>query len=341
MFIKNCKRYIMIKMQTYKIGGLSMKKVLIIGGTSFDSMIYLKELPTNQAQTIFTNAPLHETIGSTGARKALNLIKLGVDTTLHSVIGEDDYGNKITTLLKQAKVPFVYDIDPLGTKRYVNLIDEAGQQISIFAVPGSEQPVLDFVRLEQLISKCDLVVLNIISYTKQLIHLIQKYNKPIWLDLKDYKINDPYYDVYIQAADVIFCSSTHLPKYKQMMRKWMKQGKELIVCTHGKDKVTLLTKEDKWSQISIVDNYPYKSINEVGDSFFSGFLYAYLNNKSYDECLSYGMIVTRFCMNEEELVQESVEIEYQKYEMTTKENIRNNEKSIYLTPNNPKQLQLF
>ena len=76
MFTKNCKRYIMIKMQTYKIGGLSMKKVLIIVGTSFDSMIYLKELPTNQAQTIFTNASLHETIGSTGARKALNLMKL-------------------------------------------------------------------------------------------------------------------------------------------------------------------------------------------------------------------------------------------------------------------------
>ena len=246
-----------------------MKKVLIIGGTSFDSMIYLKELPTNQAQTIFTNAPLHETIGSTGARKALNLMKLGVDTVLHSVIGADEYGNKIIHSLNEEKVPFVYDIDPLGTKRYVNLIDEAGQQISIFAVRGSEQPVLDFVRLEQLISKCDLVVLNIISYTKQLIHLIQKYNKPIWLDLKDYKVNDPYYDVYIQAADVIFCSSTHLPKYKQMMRKWINQGKELIVCTHGKDKITLLTKEGKWLQSSIVDKYPYKSINEVADSFFS------------------------------------------------------------------------
>ena len=318
-----------------------MKKVLIIGGTSFDSMIYLKDLPTNQTQTIFTNTPIHETIGSTGAGKALNLIKLGVDTKLHSVIGEDDYGNKIIHYLKEEKVPFVYDIDPLGTKRYVNLIDKAGQQISIFAMRGSEQPVLDLVRLEQLISKCDLVVLNIISYTKQLIHLIQKYNKPIWLDLKDYKINDPYYDVYIQAADVIFCSSIHLSNYKQMMRHWMNQGKELIVCTHGKDKVTLLTKEDKWSKISIVDDYPYKSVNEVADSLFSGFLYAYLNNKSYDECLSYGMIVTRLCMNEDELVQSAVEIEYQKYEMTTKENIRNNEKSIYLTPNHPKQLQLF
>lgn len=319
-----------------------MKKVLIIGGTSFDSMIYLKELPSNQTQTIFTTTSLHETIGSSGAKKALNLIKLGLNTTLHSVIGADEYGHKIIHWLKEEKVPFVYDIDPLGTKRYVNLIDEMGEQISIFAAQGSEQPVLDLSRLEKLISESELVLLSASSYTKQLIHLIKKYNKPIWLDLKNYKLNDPYYEVYIEAADVIFCSSTYLPRYKQLMKKWMSQGKELVVCAQGKGKLTLLTKEGQWLQTSVIDNYTYKSLNQIIDSFFSGFLYGHLNEKSYDECLSYGMIVTRLGMDDNEVIHPAlVELEYQKYEIATKENVKNNETTISLIPNQPKQMQLF
>ena len=50
-----------------------------------------------------------------------------------------------------------------------------------------------------------------------------------------------------------------------------------------------------------MDNYSYKSIHELAVSFFSGFLSAYLNKKLYDEYLSYGMIVTKICMNEDEL----------------------------------------
>ena len=62
-----------------------------------------------------------------------------------------------------------------------------------------------------------------------------------------------------------------------------------------------------------MDNYSYKSIHELAVSFFSGFLAAYLNKKLYDEYLSYGMIVTKICMNEDELSQETVKIEYQKH----------------------------
>lgn len=114
-----------------------MKKVLVIGGTTYDSVVYLKDLPQAKAQTIFASSPLNETIGSTGAEKALNLKKLGIDTTLHSVIGDDEYGYKIIKGLNEKGIRFVYDIDPLGAQRHINLIDEAGQRISIFATWGS------------------------------------------------------------------------------------------------------------------------------------------------------------------------------------------------------------
>ncbi len=283
-----------------------MKKVLVIGGTTFDSIVYLKELPDNQAQTIFASAPLHETVGSTGAGKALNLVKLGVDTILHSVVGSDEYGDKIIDRLKAEGVPFIYDLDPLGTERHVNLMSESGQRISIFATRGSEQPVLDLVRLEQMIIECDIIVLNIISYTKQLIHLIKKYNKPIWIDLHDYKIGNPYHDVYIEAADYIFLSSDNLPEYKEMMNKWVHEGKELVVCTHGKKGASALNKKREYFELSIVDEFELKDANGAGDSFFAGFLYAYLKGYSLINCMNYATLTAGLCINSYELFHEQL-----------------------------------
>ena len=137
-----------------------MKRVLVIGGTTFDLNIYLNEFSNNKSQTIMASSPLHETVGSPGIIKASNLVKLGVETKLHSVIGADEFGDKIINQLQKENVPFVYDLDPLGTKRYLHLINVSGEKISIFASCGSEQPVLDLVRLEQLIIESDLIVLN-------------------------------------------------------------------------------------------------------------------------------------------------------------------------------------
>ncbi|MCK7479199.1 MAG: hypothetical protein M0C28_18895 [Candidatus Moduliflexus flocculans] len=55
------------------------------------------------------------------------------------------------------------------TDHHVNLMDGEGNRLSIFTVPERERPTVDLVRLEALIASHDLIVLNIIPYTKQLI----------------------------------------------------------------------------------------------------------------------------------------------------------------------------
>jgi sugar/nucleoside kinase (ribokinase family) len=210
-----------------------LKKVLVIGGTTFDSIIYLKKLPNPEPQTIHY-APYNETLGSTGAGKALNLTKLNVANALHSILGEDTYGEKIIRGLESAGVQFVYDIDPRGTERHINLMDEEGNRISIFVAQSSSEVDLNISRIEELIKECDVIVLNIIAYTKQLIPLIKKYNKPVWTDLHDYNIGNPYHEDYIDIADYIFVSSDNMSNYKLVMESWMSKGKEFVVCTHGK-----------------------------------------------------------------------------------------------------------
>lgn len=294
-----------------------MKKILVIGGTTFDSIIHFDELPKPEPQTIFY-APFNETIGSTGAGKAINLAKLNVNCTLHSIIGDDIYGQKIVSGLEKEGVNFVYDIDEKGTERHVNLMDQHGNRISIFITQSSGNLALNMERIEELIRECDIIVLNIIGYTKQLIPLIKKYDKPIWTDLHDYNVGNPYHEDYIELADYIFVSSDNMIDYKATMENWIQRGKEFVVCTHGKDGSTALTKDGRWIENKIIDNFKFKDANGAGDSFFSGFLYGFLKEKNIEECLKLATICAGLCItsNElayEELNEELINKEYEKH----------------------------
>lgn len=283
-----------------------MKKVLVIGGTTFDSIIYLDTLPQPEPHTIHY-APFNETLGSTGAGKALNLTKLGVQTTLHSIIGNDMYGGIIIEKLKHNKVNFFYDYDPKGTERHVNLMDKQGGRISIFVTQSSSELPLDMERLEQEIAESDLIVINIIGYTKQLIPLIKRYHKPVWTDLHDYNVGNPYHQDYIDIADVIFVSSDNMSDYKPAMSQWMQTGKSLVVCTHGKGGSTALTSDGQWIETPIISDYTFRDANGAGDSFFSGYLYGYLNGRAVPECLKLATVCAGLCITSPELAYEKLD----------------------------------
>lgn len=282
-----------------------LKNVLVVGGTTYDSIVYLYDLPKPESQTIHY-APFNETLGSTGAGKALNLAKLNVETVLHSIIGQDHYGERIIQTLSKHEVNFIYDVDPAGTERHVNLMDRNGNRISIFVTQSSADLPLDMVRMEGLIRQFDVIVLNIIGYTKQIIPLIKKYHKPVWTDLHDYDPGNPYHADFIEVADYIFVSSDNMPDYKPVMQSWLEKGKELVVCTHGTGGSTTLTKNGKWIETPIIKDYVLKDANGAGDSFFSGFLYGYLHEKSVEECLQLGTICAGLCITSNELAFEKL-----------------------------------
>lgn len=294
-----------------------MKKVFNIGGTTFDSIIHLKAFPEPKPHTIH-GVPFHETIGSTGAGKALNLAKLNVNQTLHSIIGDDMYGKKIEEILERNGIDFIYDFDPKGTERHVNLMDENGGRISIFVQECSNELPLNMEKIEPFIKEADVIVLNIINYTKQLIPLIKMYNKQVWVDLHDYDLGNPYHDPYIEAADYIFLSSEKLDDYRSLMQTLINQGKELVVCTHGKKGSTTLTSKGEWIETPIVDHYPFVDANGAGDSFFSGFLYGHLKGTPLKKCLAYATICGGLTISSRELASDELspmklEEEYRKH----------------------------
>ncbi len=285
-----------------------MKHIFIIGGTTYDHIISVKEFPNPVPQTIHY-ANFNETTGSTGAGKSLCMTKLGVSNTLYSILGNDNYGQRIIEFLKQESVDFIYDFDPKGTERHVNIMDAKGGRISIFVTQSSEQLKFDFDIISTNIEKSDVIILNILSYCKSIIPHLKKYKKPIWTDLHDYTDNNPYHEPFIEIADFIFLSSDNLADYKKTMVELLNRDKELVVCTHGKGGATALTKFGDWYYEPALSSFQLIDANGAGDNFFSGFLYGYYKNESIDTCLKYGTLCGATCISSKQLVYSDLSVD--------------------------------
>lgn len=282
-----------------------MKHIFIIGGTTFDHIVSLPVFPEAIPQTIH-NCSFFETTGSTGTGKAIALTKLGIPNTLYSILGNDIFGEQILQHLKKESVDLIYDIDPRGTERHVNIMNANGDRISMFITQSSEHLDIRYDAIKNAIQKSDIIVLNIIAYCKDIIPTLQQYDKPIWTDLHDYNDGNTYHEPFIEAADHIFLSSDNLPDHKQTMQQLINRGKELVVCTHGKKGSTSLTKDGIWTDIPALEGISIIDTNGAGDSYFSGFLYAYLNGKSLIECMKYGTLSGGLCVTSQQIVSDKM-----------------------------------
>jgi len=275
-----------------------MKNIFIIGGASYNSVITLDEFPKAIPQTIH-NCRFNETIGNTGAGKALTLSKLGFNTTFHSLIGDDSFGNKVRSYLEESNLNFISDIDSKGTERHLNIMNSRGERISIFMNSSSDNPTIDYSKFEKNIKKSDYIIVNIANYCRNILPICKKLKKSIWTDLHDYDGKNEYHQDFIDASDYIFLSSDNLPGYKPFMESQIENGKKLVVCTHGKNGATAYTKDREWIEVPIIDNYKLKNSNGAGDSFFSGFLYGF--SKGYDtkKCMQFGTVTSGLCIESE------------------------------------------
>lgn len=275
-------------------------KVLVLGGASYNGMIYLDDFPEAKSHTILSKG-YHETIGSTGAGKALNLRKLGLQVTFHALIGDDEYGQHVKDYLSNAQVHFVYDVDPAGTKRHINLMDKLGRRISIFVAHGTFEPQIDRAALTKHIAASDLVAVNIINYCRHALPIIRAQHKPLWCDIHDYDGSNPYHQDFIDAADVLLLSSDSMSDYRPFMEKLIAQGKELVICTHGKEGATALTNESRWVETPIISAYQRVDSNGAGDSFFAGVLYGKIQGFGIEKCMRLGSVIGGLCITSKEL----------------------------------------
>ncbi len=218
----------------------------------------------------------------------MNLRHLGADVTLWGLVGDDDDGHKIRTSLADRDVEFVPVIDPRGTERHVNLMNQEGDRLSIFLNPGSDDVAIDFDSLEDVARRADLVSVNITNHCRPLLPWLKELGKPIWVDIHDYDGANPHHTDFIEAADYLFMSSVAGTDWRTVLERRIEAGATVGVCTHGASGASGLTDDDGWVEIEATPVSAVADTNGAGDAFFAGFSVSWLSGGRLDSSMRAG-----------------------------------------------------
>ncbi|MBP54127.1 MAG: carbohydrate kinase family protein, partial [Marinobacter sp.] len=119
----------------------------------------------------------------------------------------------------------------------------------------------------------------------------------------------PHHQPFIDAATVVFLSSDNLPDYRSFMETMIDDGKELVVCTHGSEGATLLSREGGWVAQPAFPVDRVRDTNGAGDAFFSGFLCGYLGGEDLRTCLQLGAACGALCVTSRSLAAEHLSLQ--------------------------------
>ena len=256
---------------------------LVLGGASWNTMIYVDEFPDPVPQTV-GHCQHHETAGSTGIGKAFALKALGQTVTLHAALGADDAGNRIREACKARDIDLLADTDPAGTIRHTNLMDRHGQRMSVFLETGSNEPPVNVARLLPKISQADVIFLNIVQSSVPVLPELSKTTAPIWVDLHDWDGANTWHEQFTPYADVIQLSDEALGADKGEIIRGLLTGRATtVICTEGREGAEIFLSTGEIIEVPAVPDVQIVDANGAGDTFMAAIWVGLSNGKSWAE----------------------------------------------------------
>ena len=262
-------------------------KALVIGVSSYDTIIQVDKLPKNILDDMSIWAKnIHHTVGGTGAGKALTLDCLGLKTQLVTDLGPDEYKDKVLDFYKQTNIE-ISILKSDQTTRHTNIMHDGDKRLSIFTSTPKE--IDTSLNIDDKIRDADLVFLNINDYAKIYIPTIKKYNKKIVVDIHDYDIGNPYHQPFIDVSDILFVSDIHIKDDLAFLNNMIK-GRELVVITKGKKGCIAIDSHHNIYKQDAIFAFDFVDSNGAGDAFSAGFMVAYYQQHSIKDALKYASI---------------------------------------------------
>lgn len=278
-----------------------MKKVYVIGGAVIDICLY-----PHQKMILHDSNPgyVKKSMGGVGRNIAENLARLGLDVTLLTAIGNDDYGKSIRDHSKSCGLKLDI-IDALETPQYYAVIDEnhddligiaAMDQISMISKEEIEK------RMNQ-INQADLVVLDTNLSESALKQVFDFVKKPIFVDAistqKAIKLKPFFKHIFGLKVNQIEAEVLTDIKYHSM--EDLNQMGDYL--NHFGISHVLITLGKLGAYYSNLEYAVFRNSYEVdiknptgaGDAFISGAIYAFLNGLSILESAMTNAILNLSC----------------------------------------------
>jgi sugar/nucleoside kinase (ribokinase family) len=282
-------------------------RVAAFGAASWNTMIRVEAFPAPEPGSIFPPA-WHETIGSSGAGKAMNLGRLGVDVTLHTLLGEDDHGARIRAGLEAAGVTVSAVRDATGSGRHVNLMDPSGQRISFLLHVGDRAARFDGQEVDALVASADEVLVAITDAARPVLEVARRLGKRTWTDLHATD-GERAWEHDFWTADRVFFSAERLADPRPFMDRLRASGRELIVCTRAERGALALTADGRWLEVPPAPVDRIVDTNGAGDAFLAGVVFGELRGLPIERSLAFAARVAAAAVQSPALAPASVDVE--------------------------------
>ena len=279
-------------------------KIFIAGGVSFDTVIHLERFPEPRQATLFARES-YTAVGATSSGKALNLAALGHEVTLAAQFGPDSLGDQVRDRFRQAGV-ILRELPDDRTEQHTNLMNADGERISIFAVQRTFEPPVSPADFGVAVQQAEVVILDIINWSRQLIPLVKALGKPIWCDLHDYDGENAYHRDYLEAADYVFLSAEALPDPERFGADLIAGGKKLVVMTRGVEGAVALDAAGRRFEVPSARGLGLEDTNGAGDAFMAGYLHGHLQKRGVAACLELASLTAALCVASRELVHQEL-----------------------------------
>ncbi|WP_341995645.1 PfkB family carbohydrate kinase [Microbacterium sp. LWH7-1.2] len=262
-------------------------RVAVCGPASWNHLILLDRLPEPVPHMQFALGDLR-TLGGTSAGKGLHLADLGVDVTLHALLGADDDGRRVSAALAAAGVR-VEAYPSERTERHANLMTAAGERVSLYLATPSAASVGTLDRVEGALADADIAVVDLSEVGVAIVRrrLTGAAGAPIGTDLHDYDGSAEFHEPFLRAADVVFMNDDATDDPWSLMQSCLDRGPRLAVCTLGARGAVALAASGERATVEAVP-VDVVDTNGSGDAFFAGFLAASLSGEDVDGCLAAG-----------------------------------------------------
>jgi sugar/nucleoside kinase (ribokinase family) len=260
-----------------------VSRIVISGAASWNRIVYLDKLPEPHPHMQF-DIEDYETLGGTSAGKALNLVALGHDVLLHTLIGADADGARVRDALASAGVAIDGRASDV-TERHLNLMTRAGERVSLYlSTPSAprDRPGAELFR------GADAVVLDLSPHSRDLIDAARASGAPIFTDLHDYDGESEFHRPFAEAADVIFMNADGVEDPHPLMRRLIGGGgAQIVVCTLGERGAIAYDRNGTLFE-GTAPEVVVRDTNGAGDAFMAGFLHAHLEGADVPAALAGG-----------------------------------------------------
>jgi ribokinase len=285
-----------------------MFKITVIGSLVMDLVIKLEKFP-KEGDTFFGDE-INYYLGGKGANQAYALTRLGANTEMIGMVGNDNFGKAFIDTFKKAgtKVSNILVSDKVGTSLAVIQSNyKAENKIVVMHGANYEFSAKELKKVESVLKNSNLVITQLElrpEIEEAIINLCAKYKVPVQLNpAPAYKLSKELLSkiTYITPNDLELSILTGmktdtLENAKKAVKKLLSMGPKNVISTLGGNGAMIGDKKG----IRHIPGFKVKVVDTVGagDAFNGGFAYAISKGHKIDDAVRFanavgGLAVTK------------------------------------------------